>query len=54
MGMKQHFSAIAAASDLPLMLYNVPGRTGSNISAETTLELAHELGEKVFAIKEAS
>lgn len=54
MGIKQHFSAIAAASDLPLMLYNVPGRTGSNISAETTLELAHELGEKVYAIKEAS
>lgn len=53
-GMKAHFSAIAATSDLPLMLYNVPGRTGSNMAAETTLDLAHELGEKVAAVKEAS
>lgn len=53
-GMKEHFSAIAARSELPLMLYNVPGRTGSNIRAETTLELAHELGDKIVAIKEAS
>ena len=53
-GMKAHFSAIAASSELPLMLYNVPGRTGSNITAETTLELAHELGDKIVAIKEAS
>lgn len=53
-GMKAHFSAIAASSELPLMLYNVPGRTGSNITANTTLELAHELGDKIIAIKEAS
>lgn len=53
-GMKAHFSAIAASSELPLMLYNVPGRTGSNIAARTTLELAHELGDKIVAIKEAS
>ncbi|MDF1572829.1 MAG: 4-hydroxy-tetrahydrodipicolinate synthase [Bacteroidales bacterium] len=53
-GMKAHFSAIAASSELPLMLYNVPGRTGSNIAADTTLELAHELGSKIAAIKEAS
>ncbi|MEX0988247.1 MAG: 4-hydroxy-tetrahydrodipicolinate synthase [Bacteroidales bacterium] len=53
-GMKAHFSAIAASSDLPLILYNVPGRTGSNISSDTTLELADVLGEKVIAIKEAS
>lgn len=53
-GMKEHFSAIAASSDLPLVLYNVPGRTGSNITAETTLELAWELGESILAIKEAS
>jgi 4-hydroxy-tetrahydrodipicolinate synthase len=53
-GMKQHFSAIAASADLPLMLYNVPGRTGANITAETTLELAHEFGSKIVAMKEAS
>ncbi len=53
-GLKEHFSAIAASSDLPLILYNVPGRTGSNIAAETTLELAHDFGDKVAAVKEAS
>lgn len=53
-GLKEHFSAIAAGSDLPIMLYNVPGRTGSNISAATTLELAHEFEDKIIAIKEAS
>jgi 4-hydroxy-tetrahydrodipicolinate synthase len=53
-GIKEHFSAIAASSDLPLVLYNVPGRTGSNMTAETTLALAHEFGDKVAAVKEAS
>jgi 4-hydroxy-tetrahydrodipicolinate synthase len=53
-GMKAHFSAIAANAELPLVLYNVPGRTGSNIAAETTLELAHELGSRIAAVKEAS
>ncbi len=53
-GMIQHFSAIATVSELPIMLYNVPGRTGSNIEAATTLQLAHDLGDKVVAIKEAS
>ena len=53
-GLKEHFSAIAASSDLPLILYNVPGRTGSNMAAGTTLELAYDLGEKVAAVKEAS
>ena len=53
-GIKAHFSAIAAASDIPLILYNVPGRTGTNMSANTTLELAGELGDKVAAVKEAS
>lgn len=53
-GMIQHFSAIAASSELPLMIYNVPGRTGSNIEAPTMLQLAHDLGEKVVAVKEAS
>lgn len=53
-GIKEHFSAIAASSDLPLMLYNVPGRTGCNMTAQTVLELAHEQGEKMIAVKEAS
>lgn len=53
-GIIQHFSAIAASSDLPLVLYNVPGRTGSNIASDTVLQLAHTLGEKVAAVKEAS
>lgn len=54
MGMIQHFSAIASSSDLPLILYNVPGRTSSNINAETVLQLAHDLGDKLAAVKEAS
>jgi 4-hydroxy-tetrahydrodipicolinate synthase len=51
-GIVQHFRAIAEASDLPVIIYNVPGRTGCNIEAETTLELA-EL-RNVVGIKEAS
>ena len=42
-GIFQHYKAIAAASPLPVILYNVPGRTGSNITAETTLRLALSL-----------
>lgn len=53
-GIYQHFSAIAAASDLPLMLYNVPGRTGSNMNSGTTLRLASDYPEQIVAIKEAS
>ncbi len=53
-GIYQHYSAIAAASDLPLMLYNVPGRTGMNMTAETTLRLATEYPGHIVAIKEAS
>lgn len=53
-GMKAHFSAIASSADIPLILYNVPGRTSSNINAETTLELAHDLGEHIAGVKEAS
>ena len=53
-GIYQHYSAIAAASLLPLMLYNVPGRTGSNMSAETTLRLANDYPGQILAIKEAS
>lgn len=51
-GMIEHFKAAAAATKLPLVLYNVPGRTGSNMLAETTLELAKT--ENIVAIKEAS
>jgi 4-hydroxy-tetrahydrodipicolinate synthase len=53
-GLYEHFRAIAeAVSDLPVVMYNVPGRTSSNISAQTTLRLAHEV-ENIAAIKEAS
>ncbi|MFZ1573505.1 MAG: 4-hydroxy-tetrahydrodipicolinate synthase [Candidatus Kapaibacterium sp.] len=53
-GLIAHFSAIAnACSDLPIILYNVPGRTGGNITAETTLELASKF-KNIVAIKEAS
>jgi 4-hydroxy-tetrahydrodipicolinate synthase len=51
-GLYQHFAAIAKSTDLPVMLYNVPKRTGVHISAETTIRLA-EL-PNVFATKEAS
>lgn len=52
-GIYQHFKAIAEASPVPIILYNVPSRTGSNMTAETTLKLAHEF-ENIVAIKEAS
>jgi len=52
-GIFQHYKAISEQSPLPVILYNVPGRTGSNITAETTLRLANEC-EKVQGIKEAS
>ena len=53
-GMYQHFSALAAISELPLMLYNVPGRTGANMTSDTVLRLAHDYPGKVVAVKEAS
>jgi 4-hydroxy-tetrahydrodipicolinate synthase len=52
-GIYQHYKAIAEASVLPIILYNVPGRTGSNISAETTVRLAHDFSN-IIGIKEAS
>ncbi|MCF0198096.1 MAG: 4-hydroxy-tetrahydrodipicolinate synthase [Bacteroidaceae bacterium] len=52
-GLYQHFAAIAKASPVPVILYNVPGRTGVNMSAETTLRLARDF-ENIVAIKEAS
>lgn len=51
-GIFQHFEAIADASPLPIILYNVPGRTASNMSAETTLRLAQH--PNIAGIKEAS
>ena len=52
-GIFQHYIAIANASPLPVILYNVPGRTGVNMTAETTLRLAHATS-KIIATKEAS
>ena len=52
-GLYQHFKAVAEASPVPVVLYNVPGRTGVNMNAETTLRLAHDF-DNIVAIKEAS
>jgi 4-hydroxy-tetrahydrodipicolinate synthase len=52
-GIFQHFKAIATSSPVPVILYNVPGRTCSNISSETCLELAAEC-DNITGIKEAS
>jgi 4-hydroxy-tetrahydrodipicolinate synthase len=52
-GLFQHYKAIATWCPVPVVLYNVPGRTACNLSAETCLELAHEC-ENIIAIKEAS
>jgi len=52
-GIYQHYKAIAETAPLPLVLYNVPGRTGVNMSAETTLRLARDF-ENIIAVKEAS
>ena len=52
-GLIQHFKAIATSSPVPVILYNVPGRTCSNIASDTCLELATEC-ENIVAIKEAS
>lgn len=52
-GLYQHFKAIAEASPVPVVLYNVPGRTGVNMKAETTLRLARDF-QNIVAIKEAS
>lgn len=51
-GIYQHYLALAEASDVPIILYNVPGRTGSNLTAETTLRLAQH--PNIIGIKEAS
>ncbi len=52
-GLYQHYKAISQASPIPVVLYNVPGRTGVNMTAETTLRLARDF-DNIVAIKEAS
>ena len=52
-GIYEHYKAIANSTDLPIILYNVPGRTASNIRATTTLQLANDF-KNIIGIKEAS
>ena len=52
-GIYQHYKMIAENSPLPIILYNVPGRTASNMASETTLRLANDF-ENIVAVKEAS
>lgn len=52
-GIFLHYKTIAASCPVPVIIYNVPSRTGSNITAETTLRLAHEV-HNIIAVKEAS
>ncbi|MEO8759531.1 MAG: 4-hydroxy-tetrahydrodipicolinate synthase, partial [Bacteroidia bacterium] len=52
-GIYQHYKAIALSTTKPIILYNVPGRTMSNITADTTLKLAHDF-KNIIGIKEAS
>lgn len=52
-GLYEHFRVISTCSPVPVILYNVPGRTGVNISAETCLKLAHD-SDNIIGIKEAS
>jgi 4-hydroxy-tetrahydrodipicolinate synthase len=52
-GIYEHFKTIALSTSLPIILYNVPGRTASNMRVDTTLQLAHEF-ENIVGIKEAS
>ena len=53
-GLFQHFCAIAEASPIPVILYNVPGRTGVNLLPETVMRIYHAHPDKISAIKEAS
>ncbi len=52
-GIYQHFKAIAQETAMPIIIYNVPGRTGSNMSVETVVRLSHDF-ENIVAIKEAA
>lgn len=53
-GIYAHFQAIVTSCPVPVIIYNVPGRTGCNITAETTLRLAHDFPQQFVGIKEAS
>ncbi len=53
-GLYEHYKKFIEASPLPVILYNVPGRTGVNMLPRTTLKLANEFPKKVIAVKEAS
>ena len=52
-GIYQHYKALSEVTELPILLYNVPGRTGSNMSPETTCRLAHDF-KNIIGTKEAS
>ena len=53
-GMYRHFSAIAEASPIPVILYNIPGRSGVNMEVDTVMRLARQYPDKIIGIKEAS
>ncbi len=53
-GLFEHFHAIASTSPVPVIIYNVPGRTGSNIATETVLKLSPDSRSNIIAVKEAS
>ncbi|PKB24928.1 dihydrodipicolinate synthase [Novosphingobium kunmingense] len=53
-GLIAHFSFLAEQVDLPIVLYNVPGRTVTDIKPETTIELAHRFPDRIIGIKDAS
>lgn len=53
-GLYSHYQAIVSTCPVPVIIYNVPGRTGCNITAETTLKLAHDFNDQFIGIKEAS
>jgi len=53
-GLYAHYQAIVSSCPVPVIIYNVPGRTGCNITAETTLRLAHDSNKQFIGIKEAS
>ena len=52
-GLYEYYKAVAGSTDKPIVIYNVPGRTGTNIQAETTLRLAEDI-PNIIAVKEAS
>ncbi|MCH5326214.1 MAG: 4-hydroxy-tetrahydrodipicolinate synthase [Duncaniella sp.] len=53
-GMYRHFTAVAKVSPVPIILYNIPGRSGVNMSVDTIIRLASENPDKIIGIKEAS